>query len=119
MLPDKASTKLFLFALARLPSPRSDVAKRGMKEQKEREGAEVSFKGSNKVSGWSHRQGEAVKGPELERSRRINHFTKMAIFVDFAISEASGKTACRELLDQIEMRKAARGGAAILLGPSC
>lgn len=32
-----------------------------------------------------------MKGPESERSPRINHFTKKAVFMDFAISEASGK----------------------------
>jgi len=34
---------------------------------------------SNKVSGWSHRQGNAGEGTELERSQGVNHLYKMWI----------------------------------------
>lgn len=47
--------------------------------------------GANKVSGWSHRQGRAVKGTELGKREPTNHLTKMAIVGDFSFSGRPGK----------------------------
>lgn len=51
-----------------------------------------------------------MKGTELERSQQIHHLKKTAVFMDFAISEASGETACWELPDQIEIPEVAEAG---------
>lgn len=83
------------------------------RERKENgSGKELVFlsRSSNKVSGWSHRHGKVTKGTELERSQQMHHLKKTAVFMDFAITEASGKTACWELLDQIEIPEVAEAG---------